>query len=81
MTIRMHTWLRPLAATLALTLASTPVLAAGWSLRGDAAPVQRRESLWGVPRDDPAIAIGALIMVGLFIAAIAWVASRIGDNC
>jgi hypothetical protein len=81
MTIRTHNWLRPLAVMLGLALASTPVLASGWSLRGDATPVQRKETLWGVPRDDPAIAIGAMIVVGLFIAAVAWVAARVGDNC
>jgi len=81
MIIRLRNWLNPFAAILALSAASTPVLASGWSLHGDAAPVQRSETLWGLPRDDPAIAIGAIVVVCLLIVGIAWVASHIGDRC
>ncbi|MFO0803242.1 MAG: hypothetical protein U0791_08995 [Gemmataceae bacterium] len=80
MTLHLRSWLGPLAATLALSVVSTPVLAAGWSVRGDAAPVQRKETLWGLPRNDPAIAIGAIAAAAALFVGIAWVAARVGDK-
>jgi hypothetical protein len=39
-----------------------------------------RELLWGLPRDDPAIAIGAVIGALALVILFAWIASRIGDE-
>lgn len=81
MTLHIRNWLGSLAAALALWCVATPVLASGWSLTADATPAPRKETLWGLPRDDPAIAIGAIIAALLLFAGIAWIASRVGDKC
>ena len=79
MTLVLRNWVRSLAVLLAVGTAS-PALASGWSLRGDATPVARKETLWGLPRDDPAIAIGAIVFAALVVLAVAWIAARVGDK-
>jgi hypothetical protein len=81
MTILLRNWLSSFAALLTLCLASAPAAAAGWGLRADATPAPRKELLWGLPRDDPAIAIGAIVLaLGIFVV-VAWIAARVGDRC
>jgi len=72
---------RNLAAALILAGTASSLQAATWTLHADAAPVERKATLWGLPRDDPTIAIGALVLASLIFAAVAWVAARVGDKC
>ena len=77
------TAIRALAAALALGFASVPAAEASswWSARSEAvASKPRRETLWGVPRDDPAIAVGAIVGGIALLIFFAWIASRIGDK-
>lgn len=60
--------LRTAAVMLLLGLTASPALAA------------RRELLWGVPRDDPAIAIVAIAGGIAVLVFLAWIAVRIGDD-
>jgi hypothetical protein len=81
MTIYLRNQLSAFAALLSLCLVSTPVLAAGWGLRGEATLAPRKEMLWGLPRDDPAIAIGAIAIALAIFALVSWIAARVGDKC
>jgi hypothetical protein len=78
MTLVFRGWIRSVAVL--LVLGSAAPAAAGWSLCGNASPNPRRETLWGLPRDDPAIAIGAVVLAVLIVVAVAWVAARVGDK-
>lgn len=74
-----------MVAMLRKLVGSFMVMAAGAgplhaAVLGQSAPT-RRETLWGLPRNDPAIAIGAIVIVLLLIVGIAWIAARIGDRC
>lgn len=80
MTLHLRNWLGSLAAVFALMCFATPVLAAAWSLPAAATPAPRKETLWGLPRDDPAIAIGAIIAAMVLFVGIAWIAARVGDK-
>lgn len=72
--------LRLFAALLSVGFTAAPALASSWSLRGDSTPNPRRETLWGLPRDDPAIAVGAIAATLILFVLIAWVAARVGDR-
>jgi hypothetical protein len=65
----LHTWLRVLAVSLGLSVATA---------RAEAAPT--RETLWGLPRQDPAIAVGAIIGGIVVVSIFAWIAARTGDK-
>ena len=69
--------LRTLAVVLLLGFASAPAAHASTLI---AQPAPRRETLWGVPRDDPAIAVGAIVGGIALLVLFAWVAVRIGDK-
>jgi len=70
-------WLGTLAA--ALMFGTSPVAAAIRALPGDV-PSARRETLWGLPRNDPAIAVGAILAALVLFTLIAWIAARVGDK-
>lgn len=76
------TGLRTLAVVFVLGFASVPAAdAGGWAGHTVIAqPAPRRETLWGVPRDDPAIAVGAIVGGIALLVLFAWVAVRIGDE-
>ena len=69
-----------LAVALTVGLATTPTAeASGTSgTRTEATP--RRETLWGLPRDDPAIAVGAIVGGIAILVLFAWIASHVGDE-
>lgn len=71
---------RSLAVVLALGFAAAPAADASlWSgTRTEAAP--RRQTLWGLPRDDPAIAFGAIVGGLALLIAFVWIAVRVGDK-
>jgi hypothetical protein len=73
--------IRALLAALALGVISASAEAsAGWGLIAEASAPARRETLWGLPRNDPAIAVGAILGgIGLLIL-FAWIAARVGDK-
>ena len=75
-----HKVVRSFASLMALALTASPLFAAAWSLPADAASRPHRETLWGLPRDDPAIAVGAIVAALLLFAFIAWIAARVGDK-
>lgn len=74
----MRQLLRLIAALLTLGVTAAPAWA--WSPRADSTPQPRRETLWGLQRDDPAIAIGAIAVALLLFVFVAWIAARVGDK-
>lgn len=76
------TWVRALAVSIALGGLMVPAVeATGPTNRTEpAAPAARRETLWGLPRNDPAIAVGAIVGGIALLILFAWVAVRIGDK-
>ncbi len=80
----MRTHLRKLFWALAVALtvgfATTPSVEASEAsgTRTEATP--RRETLWGLPRDDPAIAVGAIVGGIAILVLFAWIASHVGDE-
>jgi hypothetical protein len=80
--MRIHRdWLRIVAVSVALGLAPAPVEAAWRAVQpGGVEASQRRETLWGLPRDDPAIAMGAIVCGGAVLVFFAWIAARTGDK-
>ena len=74
-------WLRILAVSIALSLAAAPVEAAWRAAQpGVVEASPRRETLWGLPRDDPAIAVGAIVFGVAVLVFFAWIAARTGDK-
>ena len=72
---------RAWAVILALGFAMAPLAeATGPTSRTEPTPVARRETLWGLPRDDPAIAVGAIIGGIALLVVFVWVAVRVGDK-
>jgi hypothetical protein len=75
------TLLRALVDALAVGFAAAPAADAGWRTTEPTATARaRRETLWGVPRDDPAIAVGAIVGGLALVILFAWVAARLGDK-
>jgi hypothetical protein len=78
-TLRM--WLRVLAISFLWAVASPPAAATGpFDREENPPPAARRETLWGLPRDDPAIAVGAIVGGIALLVFFAWIAARIGDK-
>ena len=75
-------YFRAWAVILALGFAMAPAAeATGPTNRTEpAATAQRRETLWGLPRDDPAIAVGAIIGGIALLVLFVWIAVRVGDK-
>lgn len=74
---------RTIAVALLLGFAAAPVADAGWRTTESTATAParaRRETLWGIPRDDPAIAVAAIVGGIALIVLFAWIAVRIGDK-
>jgi len=78
--MRTINWFRRFAAALLLGLAIPQAAEAGGTVSPPAAANVTRESRWGLPRDHPAIAIGAIVGGIALLVLFAWLAVRIGDK-
>jgi hypothetical protein len=72
---------RAAVAALMLGFLFTPAAVASGRTAEPTAPARtRRETLWGIPRNDPIIAVVALAGAVALVVAFAWIAARIGDK-
>jgi len=77
----LRSWFRVAAAAIVLSAAIVPMAnAEGWISRSEAKPPVHRETLWGLPRDDPALGAVALLGGVALLVFMAWVAARFGDE-
>lgn len=82
--MRTNFWklLRTAAVALVFGFATAPAAEAGWRTTESTAATTRtrHETLWGLPRNHPAIAVAAVAGGIALIVFFAWVAARVGDK-
>lgn len=76
---KLRNWIRVAAAAIALGIAAPVAHADGWETPADSVR-ERRHTLWGLPRDDPAIGVAALFGGIALLVFLTWVAARFGDE-